>query len=434
KRKVTSSFISFTIAPRINAIGRIYSASRAVELFLTDSPEHANRLANELCDANRERQETENRIAYEAFEQVEREHDIGLEHILVLAGEGWHHGVIGIVASRVTEKYHLPCILFSYEAENGEPAPTDEGKGSGRSVEGFCMIDALVECQDLLVRFGGHAQAAGMTVTRADLPEFRRRMEECAARAFSEGVPPPTLTVDCETDFSDITLRTAEALYQLEPYGCANPQPLFCLYRVKIENITALSLGKHTRLTISDPENDAVTRCAMVFGVRTEQFPYRTGDIVDLVYSMDVNEFRGERSVQMLVQDIRPHTPGNTFCDRQMAVYDQCMRGIPAVTEDCAFPQDMIPTREDCKAVWLLLRTQTDAGAKDAAVTYNQLSFHTGLSVCKVRMICDTLEETTLIRRSRSVEGGFTCTLDTTGKKIDLTRAPLLMRLCEMYR
>lgn len=437
KRKITSSFISFTIAPRINAIGRISSAARAVELFLTDSPEYANRLANELCDANRERQETENRIAEEAFAQVENEHDLQHEHILVLAGEGWHHGVIGIVASRVTEKYHLPCILFSFlseENEGGALLPTDEGKGSGRSIDGFCMIDALVNCQDILVRFGGHAMAAGVTVTREHLPLFREKMEASAAAAFADGVPASCLQIDCETRFSDITLRVAEEIFALEPYGCANPQPLFCLRGARIASVTALSLGKHTKLLISDPDDDNVTRTAMVFGCRTEDFAYRAGDIVDLAFTLEINEFRGERSAQMLVSDIHPSVEDDTYECRQMRVYAQILSGIPVLSEDCAAAEQMLPGREDCRAVWLYLRTLTADGGVAASVTYRKISFHTGISLCRARLICDMFSQTGLLQREKSGEEGFLCCLTAEqGKKIDLTAAPLYQHLCVLY-
>lgn len=434
KKKITSSFIAFSIAPRINAAGRISRATRAAELFLTDSPEQANRLAVELCDANNERKETENRIAEEAFLQVETEHNIENEHILVLAGEGWHHGVIGIVASRVTERYHLPSILFSYDTEGGEPSPADEGKGSGRSVYGFCMIDALNDCRDLLVRYGGHAQAAGMTVTREKLPEFRRRMEACAQKAFSDGVPPPTLEIDCETAFTDITPATAEALYQLEPYGTGNPQPLFCLRDAEIMEVIPLSGGRHTKLMLCDPDNRMFVREGMLFGQKTELFPLLPGDRVDVVYSMDINEFRGERRVQMFLSDIRPSEGHPSTAETEDAVYAQCRAGVAAVTANCRAPKDMIPTRDDCRAVYLLLRTWTENGAREVPVEYTRLSYHTHLGRCRVRLICDMFEETALITRKKSDDGGFSCVLDNTpGRKIDLSAAPLMMRLNELY-
>ncbi len=433
KKKITSSFIAFSIAPRINAAGRIARATRALQLFLTDSPEEANRLAGELCDANNERKETENRIAEEAFCQIETAHDPENEHILILAGEGWHHGVIGIVASRVTERYHLPSILFSYES-NGIPGPLDEGKGSGRSIEGFCMIDALGDCSDLLVRYGGHAQAAGMTVTREHLPEFRRRMEACAARAFSEGVPPPALQIDCETQFSDITLSTAETLYQLEPYGEGNPQPLFCLYGAEIVSILPLSGGKHTKLILCDPDDDLFRRDAMLFGQRTELFSFAVGDIVDVVYTMETNEFRGERHVQMLLSDIRANDAHLPEYKRQDAIYRQCISGAAAMTADCRTPGEMIPTREDCRTVYLLLRELTQNGTESVPCTYGMLAYHARLGRCRVRMICDMFEETTLLVRKKADDDGFICVLDATpGKKIDLTASPLMMKLRQLF-
>ncbi|MBP3918464.1 MAG: DHH family phosphoesterase [Clostridia bacterium] len=435
KRKITSSMIAFSIAPRINAAGRIASASRAVELFLSSTAEEARNLAAALCDANTERKETENRIAEEAFLQVETEHDLSKEHILILAGEGWHHGVIGIVASRVTERYHLPSILFSFDQKDDIESPLDEGTGSGRSVDGFCMIDALNDCRDLLVRYGGHALAAGMTLTREKLPEFRRRMEARASIAFSEGVPPQTLTIDCETAFYDITLQTAQSLLQLEPFGIGNPQPLFCLCGAAIQSVTPLSGGKHTKLILEDPENCAIVREALLFGTKTEQFPFVSGDIVDVVYSMDISEFRGDTRVQMLLSDIRPHDADAAYAARQDTLYLQCVEGILPLSLHSQSPEnDILPTRDDCRAVYVLLRAWTESGTKEFPCTYTQLAYHTHLGRCKVHLICDMFEETALILRKKSDSMGFTCKLDTTpGRKIDLNAAPLMMKLRQLY-
>lgn len=415
KRKITSSFIGYTIAPRINAAGRIAHASRAVELFLTDSAEEADRIAAELCDANHERQETENTIAEEAFAQIAAEHDPAHEHILILAGEHWHHGVIGIVASRVTEKYHIPSILISFEGSE------DTGKGSGRSVEGFDLVAGLTACEDLLVRFGGHAQAAGLTVTRGNLPEFRRRMEACAASAFGGTIPAPTLTLDCETGFDDVRISSAEELYLLEPFGTANPAPLFCLYGAQIVSITELSGGKHTKLCVCDPADRTVCRTAMLFGVRAETLPFREGDIADLAYQMDINEFQGARTVQMLVQDIRPNEKYPHYRAREEELYQTLRAGKPVPYAPIA------PAREDFAAVWKLLRNG------GPAYDYLALAYYSGIPYHRIRLILDIFEETGLLQlRSHTKDGIVASPVQNNGQKTDLT-ASKTMRLLLTY-
>ena len=416
KRKITSSFIGYTIAPRINAAGRIARASRAVELFLTDSPEEADRIAAELCDANRERQETENNIALEAFAQIEAEHDLDSECILILTGEHWHHGVIGIVASRITEKYHIPTILISFEGDTGV------GKGSGRSVEGFDLVQGLNACDELLVKFGGHALAAGLTVTRENLPAFRERIGVLAKEAFGGKIPPPELCIDCDTAFSDVNLAAAEELYLLEPFGTANPVPLFSLCGAKIVSVTALSGGKHTKLMLCDPRDEDIQRTAMLFGVRTESFPYRAGDLIDAAYQMDVNEFQGSRTVQMILQDVRPHEGCPNYSVREEAIYGDILAGRPV---SCA---PVVPTREECAAVWMLLRNTTPA------LDYMTISYHAGLPYHKIRLILDVFAETGLLEvRSRTHGGMNAVPAKTGGQKIDLREAPLMRFLSAHY-
>ncbi len=202
--KITSGFIGYTIAPRLNAAGRIRSASLAVELFLTEDPQRVEALAEELCEANRERQAEENKIMTEAYEKIEREHDFERDPVIVLAADGWHHGVIGIVASRITDRYGLPCILVSFDGEDVH-LDTDVGKGSGRSIKGLNLVDALVYASEHLVKFGGHELAAGLSVTRGSLSAFREKINEYARERLDEDAMVPTLEADCELLLSDIS-------------------------------------------------------------------------------------------------------------------------------------------------------------------------------------------------------------------------------------
>ena len=414
QKKITAGYIGFTIAPRINAVGRISRASRAVELLLTDSREEAEELAKELCEANRERQEAENEIAEEALIQVEERFSPEKDCILILEGEHWHHGIIGIVASRLTERYHVPVILVSYEGSG------EIGKGSGRSVPGFHLVDSLTACAPLLERYGGHALAAGLSIRRENLPLFREKMTALAKEAFDGKVPPQVLKVDCLTQPEDLTLENAEELLSLEPFGTGNPTPLFCLEGAVIDSVIALSQGKHTKLLLSLPETENLLT-AIVFGTKPNEFPYRSGDTVDVVYQMDVNEYLGVRSVQMLLSDIRPHGEGMVYLTRECALYSAILRGEAANGFH-------YPTRAECSAVW------RGIGALGEVCRYLELSELSGVSLHQVRLILDLFRESGLIRVTESDPYSVTVRTEQPAEKVDLNETALAKRLKELDR
>ncbi len=434
RRKFTAGYIGYTLAPRINAAGRIARADRAVALFLTEREEEAATLAEELCEENRIRQDMENAMTEAAFAQVVAEHDVKNEHILILSGEHWHHGVIGIVASRVTEKYHRPALLISFEGGTG--GAEDIGKGSGRSIEGFDLIAGITACGAYLVTFGGHALAAGLSITRKNLPAFCAAMETAARAAFCDGIPPQILTLDCEMQFSDITLPAAEQLYALEPYGVGNPTPLFYLHGARILQISALSGGKHTKLRLcaaEDPDG-IVTREALWFGVRTETIPYRTGDVVDAAFHMDVNEFMGQKQVQMLLQDLRFSDAAAGQYTAQMRIYAQVRRKTAVCLPMLASPAEMIPTRAMCAAVYTILREKTEHGRKSLLCPIHTLCYHTGYDGCRLRFILDIFTEAALLTYMLDDDDMLDLMLlQNTGEKKDLTETPTMRLLLELY-
>ena len=216
RRKVNSGLVGFGIAPRINAAGRIAHAMQAVELLLADTPERAAALAEALCSINTQRQTEENRIAEQAYAMIDAQladaaaRGLPFPGVIVLEEDSWMQGIVGIVASRITEKYGLPSILISFEgAASGAPAPDDVGKGSGRSVKGLNLVDALADSRDLLVRFGGHELAAGLTVRRADIPAFRERINAYAAERLTEDMTAVRFEADTEADMSELTMELA---------------------------------------------------------------------------------------------------------------------------------------------------------------------------------------------------------------------------------
>lgn len=302
RSKITSGYVGYTLAPRINAAGRIRSAKIAVELFLADNMLDARAIAEELCLANKERQAEENKIMKEAYEKIEAM-NLDEKSVIVLDADNWHHGVIGIVASRITEKYSRPSILVSFEGnEDSEDKMLDVGKGSGRSIKGMNLVDALCYCSENLLKFGGHELAAGLSVRRDKLEIFKEQINEYAKKNLSESDMVPTIEADCVIDFDDVNIQLAHQLQRLEPYGVGNPIPTFVLKSVYVNEITGVSEGKHTRFSFG---NGTQSVTGMYFSNSPESLGIYPGDRVDVLFNLDINEWLGRKSVQLIVKDVR---------------------------------------------------------------------------------------------------------------------------------
>ena len=287
---LTASKIAYTIAPRLNAAGRMGDAARAVELLLTDDDEMANGLAELLCNENLRRQSLEKQIFSEAVGIVEKK---GYKHnrVIVVSGENWHGGVVGIVAARLTEKYGRPSVVLSLA--------DGMAHGSARSVSGFSIYDAVSHCSYLLTKFGGHEMAAGMSLYADSVEDFRRAINEYATdldRIF------PQVKLDCKLNPSALSVDLAEELKQMEPFGVGNPTPLFGIFGLKLEKITPVGQGKHLRLSFS---RDGFCFNAMLFGVTPLSFGYEIGSKVDIAVSIDTNEFNGTTSLTVCVKEMR---------------------------------------------------------------------------------------------------------------------------------
>ena len=348
KVKITSGYIGYTIAPRINAAGRIKEASLAVELFLSNDRTRAREIAEELCQTNKERQAEENKIMQEAYQKIEQ-YDIENDPVIVLDADNWHHGVIGIVASRITEKYTRPAILVSFEGNESEtPSPDDVGKGSGRSIKGMNLVDALCYCQEHLVKFGGHELAAGLSVTRGELDNFRRLINEYARKNLSEADMVQTVEADCELDFSDVNLGLAKGIQFLEPYGVSNPIPGFVLRGVTVNDITGISEGKHTRLSLG---NGRYTLSAMYFSNSPDSLGIYVGDKVDVLFNLDVNEWGGRESAQVIVRDIKPSVTEKERHRSETSRFEEIKNGAAFTAEE-----NILPDRDDFAAVYRLIQ------------------------------------------------------------------------------
>jgi len=355
KKKITSSYIGYGIAPRINAAGRISSASKAVELFLTDSEERANELALELCDINKQRQVEENRIAEQAYKKIEQEFDFDNGRVIVLEDDGWQQGIIGIVASRITEKYGLPSILVSFDgATRGFASDDDIGKGSGRSIKGLNLVEALSYCDDCLVKYGGHELAAGLSVERGKLEQFKEKINAFASENISEEMMNIRLDADCEIEMGDLTLENATEISLLEPFGTANPIPAFILRDAKIERIFPIGAGKHLKLVLSNSGREIT---AMYFGMTPQRFDFCEGDVVDVFFNVDINEYQGVKSVQMIVKDMKISESYEKALMGDVYRYEYIKGG-----GDYDDPENVLPTREDFALVYNVLRRESRIG------------------------------------------------------------------------
>ena len=288
---VNSLSLAFRFSPRINAAGRLGSAEKALKLLLSDDEEEARLIAEEISQLNAQRQSTEGAITEEAIKIIENNSDIKHRRVIVVSGNGWHQGVIGIVASRIAEKYGKPCIVIS---ENGDVA-----RGSGRSIEGFSLYDALSYCADMLVQYGGHTLAAGLSIDNDKIDAFRDKINEYAQKAEPvTGV----LHIDCKLNPAGIDVDMVSSLQILEPFGADNPQPLFGLYAMELSGVQGVGNGKHTRLTLKK-KNANIT--AILFSVSPADFPYVIGDKVDVAVKLSENEYMGRAQVSIQVKDIR---------------------------------------------------------------------------------------------------------------------------------
>ena len=290
-KEVNSTTISFGIAPRINACGRMGEEKEALRLFLTNDLHEAKEITERLNNYNLERQETEKRIFKQALEQIENgEKD---KSCIVLGQEGWHHGIIGIVASKVTDIYFKPSILICFEGE--------EGKGSGRSIPGFNLHDAVMNCDTYVGKFGGHSMAIGINVKRENFEKFKKEFEEYTQNSHISDII-PIIQIDKQVDIKKINIQEVNELKLLEPYGEGNKMPVFLIKNLKILSIRSLSEGKHIKLKLGI-DNHMIDAIGFNMGEVADK--YLIGDKVDIVGSLEVNQFGGNENIQVNLKDLR---------------------------------------------------------------------------------------------------------------------------------
>ena len=332
---VSASSIGFMLAPRINAAGRMGQIDLAVELFLTDDPDKAAEAARGLCELNRQRQAVESEIYRQAVSML----PMGKPpEAIVLADESWQQGVVGIVASRIAEEYACPTFLICLDGEHG--------KASSRSHGGFNLFASLSALSPLLESYGGHELAAGFTISRANIPEFRRQICALAAQYYTDDVPRTVLDVDCAVSPELLTLHNVDSLQMLEPCGNGCPKPVLMMKNLTIDRISMVGGGRHMRLRLCSGHTYLN---AIYFSANPQTVSIQPGDLVDVAFTPQVNEFRGTRTVQMNVIDIRPSCSAECLPDA--APYRDMQRGNLTSGEAAA----LLPDRKMLALVWRYL-------------------------------------------------------------------------------
>ena len=402
ERSLNASGVTFSLAPRINAAGRIESAETALKLLLCDDLMEAFSYAEQVDVCNRQRHTFENEIMEAAVKHIESNHKLKYSKVIVVCGEGWHHGVVGIVAARITEKYGRPSIVLTFDG--------DEGTGSARSIDGFSIYDAIKSCEEYLTHFGGHTMAAGLGIKRENVEQFFVAINEYA-KSIQETVP--TLTLDCKLNPAYINTELVLSLETLEPFGAGNAQPLFGIFGVKVCSVQPISEGKHLRINFSKG-NTYFT--AMKFSSTLENFPYREGDLVDLAVKIEKNEFRGEVKPSVQIREVRFAGIDEENLFKSCGLYEKYMRGDALTPHEARF---LTPSRDFLLGVFNFVK-------KYITWTYDieTMLVRTGCpteNYCKMLVAVDVLFELGLIKRENE-----TIIFDGAGKKADLSQSKIL--------
>ena len=408
-KALTSTNVAFTLVPRINATGRMGAPERAVRLLISGYEEEAEVLSEEICADNEERRRVEAEIAEAAFADIEAKGYMK-DRVVVVDGENWHHGVIGIVASRVTERCGKPCMIIS----RGET----EAKGSGRSIEGFSLFEAICACGDLLLKFGGHPMAAGITLKPENIEAFRKRINQYAAEHFPQ-MPTQTVTLDCKLNPAALSVSMAQSLTQLEPFGNGNPQPVFGLFNMELSNVTPVGGGGHLRLTL---EKNGAVITAMRFNTKPEELPYHIGDKIDLAVQLEAREFRGQPSLTVIVRDMKFAAFDTEKNIASLASFEKWQRGEVLSAED---KNRLYPDRACLAAIYRALRT-VNGKETDQVRFVSQFGKDMTLGLFKTALL--VFEERGLVH-SEIADDTFTATLIETSGKTDITRSPVLLAL-----
>lgn len=384
KENINSKNIAFSLVPRINAAGRLSTTEKVVRLFTSEYEEESNLIAEELENENIKRKEIEKTILEEAEELLKKERSLINAPVLILSGENWHPGVIGIVAAKIVDKYGKPTIILS---KDGNVA-----RGSARSIEGFSIYDAINVCRDYLLKFGGHPMAAGFDVLKKDMEKLK---SDIFKYAVNNKVPFSKLNIACKLNPSVLNLDLVDQIDILEPFGKDNEQPVFGLYGMILQKIIPVSRGKHLRLIFERDDNKITV---MKFFTKEEEFFYKCGDIVDLAVYLSKSSYAGNESLAIYLEDIKFSDIDNEYILKQKRLYDLLNYDISLLSKNIDILKNTIPSREELSFVYRWLKSKKVIKC-DIIITYYRLIKEINLQIdlCRFLIILDVFNELGLL-------------------------------------
>ena len=418
-KPISSIQIGFVLSPRINAAGRMGAADLAADLLEADTPEDAEVLAKQLCDLNRERQSVEQAICTDAIRQIDKLPEES-RSALVLASDHWHQGVVGIVASRLSEKYSCPSFMIHIK--------DGYGKGSCRSYGGLNLFAALESCSDLLDEFGGHELAAGFTIKEENIDAFRTRMNRYVRASSGGQLPVSSLDIDAPILCpNDVTLSEVEQLSVLEPYGSGNPRPVFVLPGATVEAIQPVGQGKHLKLRLS---KGSCRFDAIFFSVTPEECGMTAGSRIDAAFYLQINTFRGQTTLQLQLIDIRPSLSPSRHEAEAISLCRRCRSGDPLTAQEIS---RLRTSREQFVAYWTVLERHLHRGKVEGAMLpiLRQLAAEAGGNESFLHTLFSlfVFSERGLLSVNREEDWMSLCLLPAAHGKVDLFSCPYLLRL-----
>lgn len=414
KSNLNSTDIAFGLVPRINAAGRLSTTEKVVELLTTYDEDRASEIAKELENENTERKNIELKILEQIEILLKNEPQRLYEDVLIVDGENWHPGVIGIVASKLVEKYGKPTIVIT---KNDSIA-----RGSARSVAGFSIYDAINSCNDYLLKFGGHTMAAGFDLKTEDLKKFK---EDIKSFTKKNNVPFYSLDITCKLNPEMLSLDLIKDIDVLEPFGKDNPRPIFGLYNMKLESIKAVGNGNHLRLTFS---RDQKIITAMKFFTTEDEFPYIVGDFVDLAVELSKSTYQGVESLSIFIKDIKFSGLENEKLLYSLKIYEKILRNE---TKNINL-SEYTPTRDDFARVYRFLKNLSSAkNSQTFSFSTNILNFRINdenINFCKMLLILDIMDELNLIEIKKDYLN-YKLKLNQVSEKVDLKSSKILKSL-----
>ncbi len=410
-KHLSAGNLSFTIVPRINAGGRLGLSKKSVTMLLTDDEEYAADIAAELSSDNMERQQIERDILGEIDDMIRQNPSLVNNPVIVVCGEGWHKGVIGIVASRIKEVYAKPAVVISMEG--------DVCRASGRSVSGFSLIDAVFSCADILTQCGGHPMAVGFGIKRHQIETFIQRINRYT---LTHPVPQPVLELDCKLNPAQLSVELARGLSLLEPFGAGNPTPLFGLYNMTLRDIREIGGGKHLRLTLSRGES---TVYALRFSTTLAEFAYNVGDVVDLAVTLDINTYNNYENLSIFIRDMRFANREEEEMLRSKESFERFCRGEIISSEEA---KSLLPDRSEFAVVYRFLRANNGYRYSFDSLLYR---INSDINYGKLRVILECMNELRLIEIDEGMYD-FEIKMCEVGAKVDLDTSVIITKLREV--